>query len=41
LIDRALEKAAALSGRRIVLLNRDGTILRDSIQGKNKIGDNS
>lgn len=30
LIDRALEKAVKLSGRRIVLLNRDGTILRDS-----------
>lgn len=30
LIDMALEKAAALSGRRIVLFNRDGTILRDS-----------
>jgi len=30
LIDRALEKAVALSRRRVVLLNRDGTILRDS-----------
>lgn len=39
LIDRALEKATALSGRRVVIFNRDGTILRDSIRG-NK-GDNS
>jgi cobalt-precorrin-5B (C1)-methyltransferase len=30
LIDRALEKALKLSGRRVVLFNRDGTILRDS-----------
>ena len=30
LIDMALEKASALSGRRVVLINRDGTILRDS-----------
>ncbi|MDP3103985.1 MAG: cobalt-precorrin-5B (C(1))-methyltransferase [Candidatus Methanoperedens sp.] len=30
LIDTALEKAVKLSGRRVVLFNRDGTILRDS-----------
>ncbi|VVB88727.1 Cobalt-precorrin-5B C(1)-methyltransferase [uncultured archaeon] len=30
LIDKALERAVKLSGKRIVLLNRDGTILRDS-----------
>lgn len=41
LIDMALEKASALSGRRVVLINRDGTILRDSIRGENKKGDNS
>jgi cobalt-precorrin-5B (C1)-methyltransferase len=29
-IDTALEKAVKLSGRRVVLFNRDGTILRDS-----------
>ncbi len=29
-IDRALERAKDLSGRRIVLFNRDGTVLRDS-----------
>jgi cobalt-precorrin-5B (C1)-methyltransferase len=31
LIDRGLEKAVKLSGRRVVLFNRNGTILRDSI----------
>ena len=30
LIDKALERAVKLSGKRVVLLNRDGTILRDS-----------
>lgn len=30
LIDMALERAVKLSGKRVVLLNRDGTILRDS-----------
>jgi cobalt-precorrin-5B (C1)-methyltransferase len=30
LIDRALEMAVALSGRRVILFNRNGTILRDS-----------
>lgn len=29
-IDKALERAVKLSGKRVVLLNRDGTILRDS-----------
>jgi cobalt-precorrin-5B (C1)-methyltransferase len=30
IIDRALDSALKKSGKRIVLLNRDGTILRDS-----------
>ncbi len=30
LIDRALARAVSLSGKRVVLLNRNGTILRDS-----------
>lgn len=30
LIDMALERAVKLSGKRVVLLNRDGTVLRDS-----------
>jgi cobalt-precorrin-5B (C1)-methyltransferase len=30
IIDKALERAVKLSGKRVVLLNRDGTILRDS-----------
>jgi cobalt-precorrin-5B (C1)-methyltransferase len=30
LIDRALDETVKLSGRRVVLINRDGTILRDS-----------
>jgi cobalt-precorrin-5B (C1)-methyltransferase len=30
IIDRALEEAAKASGKRVVLLNRNGTILRDS-----------
>jgi cobalt-precorrin-5B (C1)-methyltransferase len=30
LIDKSLERAVKLSGKRVVLLNRDGTILRDS-----------
>lgn len=30
LIDKALERAVKLSGKRVVLLNRDGTILRDN-----------
>lgn len=33
IIDRALEKAVSMSGRRVVLFNRDGTILRDSRKG--------
>ena len=40
LIDRALEKAAALSGRRVVVFNREGTILRDSIRSKERGRDN-
>ncbi len=32
LIDRALKKAVSMSGRRVVLFNRDGTILRDKEQ---------
>ncbi|VVB93862.1 Cobalt-precorrin-5B C(1)-methyltransferase [uncultured archaeon] len=34
LIDRALSRAAGLSGKRVVLLNRNGTILRDSGEPK-------
>lgn len=30
IIDRTLERAVKKSGKRVVLLNRDGTILRDS-----------
>ncbi len=37
LIDRALERAVVSSGRRVVIFNRDGTILRDS---DGKKGDN-
>lgn len=32
IIDRALDEAVKKSGKRVVLLNRDGTILRDSAQ---------
>ncbi|MCX9010855.1 MAG: cobalt-precorrin-5B (C(1))-methyltransferase [Candidatus Methanoperedens sp.] len=34
LIDRALGRAARLSGKRVVLLNRNGTVLRDSGERK-------
>ena len=34
IIDRALGQAVELSGKRVVLLNRDGTILRDSGEPK-------
>jgi hypothetical protein len=30
IIDRALDRAVKKSGKRVVLLNRNGTILRDS-----------
>lgn len=33
LIDRALERTVSLSGKRVALLNRDGTVLRDSASG--------
>ncbi|MDD5614688.1 MAG: cobalt-precorrin-5B (C(1))-methyltransferase [Candidatus Methanoperedens sp.] len=39
LIDRGLEKAVKLSGKRVVLFNRNGTILRDSASGGKKRGD--
>jgi cobalt-precorrin-5B (C1)-methyltransferase len=39
LIDRGLEKAVKLSGRRVVLFNRNGTILRDSTSQGKKRGD--
>jgi len=38
LIDRTLNEAVKKSGRRVVLLNRDGTILRDSAQTSAKDG---
>ncbi|MFH0904040.1 MAG: cobalt-precorrin-5B (C(1))-methyltransferase [Methanobacteriota archaeon] len=41
LIDRGLEKAVKLSGRRVVLFNRNGTILRDSTSHGKKRGDDS
>lgn len=39
LIDTGLEKAVKLSGKRVVLFNRDGTILRDSTSQSKKMGD--
>ena len=39
LIDTGLEKAVKLSGKRVVLFNRDGTILRDSTSQSKKRGD--
>jgi len=39
LIDLGLDKAVNLSGKRVVLFNRNGTILRDSISRSNKRGD--
>ncbi len=39
LIDRGLEKAVKLSGKRVVLFNRNGTILRDSTSRGKKRGD--
>lgn len=39
LIDMGLEKAVNLSGKRVVLFNRDGTILRDSTSQSKKKGD--
>ena len=39
LIDTGLDKAVDLSGRRVVLFNRNGTILRDSMPRSKKRGD--
>lgn len=39
LIDTGLEKAVKLSGKRVMLFNRDGTILRDSTSQSKKKGD--
>ena len=39
LIDTGLDKAVNLSGKRVVLFNRNGTILRDSMSRSKKRGD--
>ncbi len=41
LIDKGIEKAAKLSGRRVVLFNRNGTILRDSAKQQEISHENS